>query len=53
MSDLTSMDCWHYIAPLIPITSEDWTKDVYVMIFNALKQADECEKDKKKEEGNQ
>lgn len=51
MSDMTYMDCWYYIAPLIPITSEDWTKDVYVMTFSALKQADE-RRTKTKEDSN-
>lgn len=44
MPDLTYMDCWHYIAPLIPITDEDWTKTAYVMLFQALKEADERKK---------
>lgn len=37
---LTYMDCWHFIAPLIPV-SEDGTMDIYVMVFNALKEAEE------------
>lgn len=40
MSDkLTYMDCWHFIAPLIPVNS-DHTMDIYVMVFNALKEAE-------------
>lgn len=40
MADLTYMDCWHYIAPLIPISSE-MSQNIYVMVFQALKEADE------------
>lgn len=39
MADLTYMDCWHYIAPLIPISSE-MSQEIYVMVFQALKQAE-------------
>lgn len=40
MSDnITYMDCWHFVAPLIPVT-EDYTMDIYVMVFNALKEAE-------------
>lgn len=41
MDNLTYMDCWHYIAPLIPITSDRMTTEIYVMVFQALKEADE------------
>lgn len=44
MADLTYMDCWHYIAPLIPISSET-SQRIYVMVFQALKEADERRKD--------
>jgi hypothetical protein len=40
MTDLTYMDCWHYIAPLIPIRSET-SAEIYAMVFQALKEADE------------
>jgi len=40
MSDkLTYMDCWHFIAPLIPVDT-DYTMDIYIMVFNALKEAE-------------
>lgn len=30
MSDkLTYMDCWHFIAPLIPVDT-DYTMDIYI-----------------------
>ena len=45
MADLTYMDCWHYIAPLIPITSDRMTTEIYVMVFQALKEAEERRKD--------
>lgn len=38
-SELTYMDCWHFIAPLIPVNT-DYTMDIYVMVFNALKEAE-------------
>ena len=40
MTDLTYMDCWHFIAPLIPICTET-SQEIYVMVFQALKEADE------------
>jgi hypothetical protein len=39
MSELTYMDCWNFIAPLIPVT-DDLSADIYVMVFSALKQAE-------------
>ena len=40
MSDKpTYMDCWNFIAPLISV-STDYTMDIYVMVFNALKDAE-------------
>ena len=44
MADLTYMDCWHYIAQLIPISSET-SQRIYVMVFQALKEADERRKE--------
>ena len=38
-NELTYMDCWNFIAPLIPV-STDYTMDIYVMVFNALKKAE-------------
>ena len=52
MTKPTYMDCWHFIAPLIPVTT-DFAQDVYVMTFHALKEADEkliAEKRKKRKE---
>lgn len=43
MSELTYMDCWNFVAPLIPVT-DDLTMDIYVMTFNALKKAEEQRK---------
>lgn len=39
------MDCWHFIAPLIP-KNTDFAREVYVMTFNALKDAEEQRKKK-------
>jgi len=44
MADLTYMDCWHYIAPLIPM-STNTSQEVYVMVFQALKEAEERRKE--------
>lgn len=44
MADLTYMDCWHYVAPLIPIRSDSIAVDIYVMVFQALKEAEERRK---------
>lgn len=38
-TNLTYMDCWNFIAPLIPV-SDDNTMDIYVMVFDALKEAE-------------
>lgn len=38
-SEITYMDCWHFIAPLIPVTN-DYSQDIYVMVFGALKEAE-------------
>lgn len=45
MADLTYMDCWHYIAPLIPTDSET-SRKIYVMVFHALKEAEERRKER-------
>ena len=34
-NDITFMDCWGFIAPLLPV-STDFERGVYVMIFHAL-----------------
>ena len=39
-NDITYMDCWHLIAPLIPVNS-DFCQSIYVMVFQALKRAGE------------
>ena len=44
MPELTYMDCWNFVAPLIPVT-DDLTMDIYVMTFNALKKAEEQRKE--------
>lgn len=38
-NDITYTDCWNFIAPLIPVDT-DFTMDIYVMVFNALKEAE-------------
>jgi hypothetical protein len=41
MGEITYMDCWHYIAPLIPVKADTFSIDVYVMVYQALKEAEE------------
>ena len=51
-NELTYMDCWNFIAPLIPVNT-DYTMDIYVMVFGALKEAEKkriAEKRKKRKE---
>lgn len=47
-NELTYMDCWHFIAPLIPVNT-DFTMDIYVMVFNAMKEAEKRRVAEKKE----
>ena len=46
----TYMDCWRFIAPLIPTTT-DFAQDVYAMTFLALKEAEERWIAEKRKEG--
>lgn len=43
---ITYMDCWRFVAPLLPISTEE-ERERYLMVFYALKKADE---ESKKEE---
>ena len=43
----TYMDCWYFIAPLIPVTDNETSKTVYVMTFQALNEAEKRRKEKK------
>lgn len=45
---LTHMDCWHFVAPLIPITQDPMTTQIYVKIFSALKDADDRDAEKER-----
>lgn len=47
-SELTYMDCWNFVAPLISV-STDCTMDIYIMVFNALKEAEKKRIDEKRE----
>ena len=42
-----AMDCWYYIAPLIPVT-DDYSRSVYVKTFQAFKLQEEEEKKRDK-----
>lgn len=44
MGEITYMDCWHYIAPLIPVKADTYSIDVYVMVYQALKEAEKRRK---------
>ena len=46
-NDITYMDCWHFIAPLIPVNS-DYARDIYCMTFYALSEAEKRKKAKEK-----
>ena len=46
-NELTYMDCWHFVAPLIPVDT-DYTMDIYIMVFNALIEAEKKRIAKKK-----
>lgn len=48
-TNLTYMDCWHYVAPLLPVNT-DFGMEAYVMIFNALKEAEKKRIAEKKKE---
>ena len=43
MKELTGMEVWHLIAPIIPVGTDTW-KEVYVTVFGALKLHDKWEK---------
>lgn len=39
---ITYMDCWNFIAPLIPVdVGNDYVVRIYVMVYSALKTAQE------------
>lgn len=43
MANLTYMDCWHYVAPLIPNDNET-ARQIYIMTFTALQEAEKRRK---------
>lgn len=45
----TYMDCWYFIAPLIPVDT-DYSRTIYCMVYRALKEAEarECKKERRK-----
>lgn len=46
--EITYMDCWHFIAPLIPVNTE-YTRDIYCMVYVAMKQAEKRRLEEKRE----
>lgn len=48
-NDITYMDCWYYVAPLLPVTT-DFGQELYVMIFHALNEAEKKRIAEKKKE---
>lgn len=46
--EISAMDCWHYIAPLIPVQSGTYSIDIYVKTFRAFQLLEKEEKEKKK-----
>lgn len=49
----TYLDCWHFIAPLIPVTGDEMSRWIYVMTYHALNEAEKrrVEKEKRKKCG--
>lgn len=50
--DLTYLDCWRFVAPLIPVTDDETSQWVYVMVFNALNEAEKRRVKKENVESN-
>lgn len=50
--NLTYMDCWHFITLLIPVTDDETSQWVYVMVFNALNEAEKRRVKKENVESN-
>ncbi len=46
-NEITYMDCWYYIAPLIPVNT-DYGRTVYCMCYQALKEAEKKQLTEKK-----
>ena len=44
VNELNYMDCWHYVAPLIPVGIDETSRKVYVIVFNSLKEAEKRRK---------
>lgn len=44
---VSAMDCWHFISPLIPVTSDKMSIDIYVKTFKAFQLLEEWEKENK------
>lgn len=44
----SAMDCWHFIAPMLPIT-DDYSREVYVKTFQAFKLLEDEEKKRDKQ----
>lgn len=47
----TAMDCWHYIAPLIPVTSDQMSIDIYVKTFKAFQLLEKEEMERETDNG--
>lgn len=48
--ELTYMDCWNFVAPLLPV-STDFERGVYVMVFYVLMKEAEKRRVAEKKEG--
>ena len=48
--DVPAMDCWHYIAPLIPITSDSISTTIYVNTFRAFQLLEKEQKERADEQ---
>ncbi len=48
-NDVPAMDCWHYIAPLIPVSSEfPESISIYTNTFHAFQLLEKEQKEKEK-----
>lgn len=49
MNELTYMDCWHFVSYIIP-TNTKTNREIYCMVYRALKEAEERRIAKKRKE---
>lgn len=45
-----AMTCWHFIAPIIPVNSSQFSMDVYIKTFHAFQLLEREEKEKQNDQ---